>query len=115
MPCCCAPSLDSSLSDSLSTACARVRVLDAQALGEPGLLGYAKLSLSELGLEPNLPPQDIWLPLKVWRLSWRMHLHLQILMRFAGMEVSCCQSYGEIDVSEQQLSGAATDGMQRPT
>lgn len=43
----------------------RLRVLDATALGDPAVLGEAKLDLRTLNLEPNAPPINIWLPLKV--------------------------------------------------
>lgn len=43
----------------------RVRVLDARALGDPGFLGEAPLSLASLDLTPNSPPVNLWLPLKV--------------------------------------------------
>ncbi len=43
----------------------RINVLDARALGDPGFLGEARLSLASLALEPNSPPVNLWLPLKV--------------------------------------------------
>jgi hypothetical protein len=43
----------------------RLSVLDARALGDPGMLGSARVKLNELGLKPNEPLQDVWLPLKV--------------------------------------------------
>lgn len=43
-------------------------MLDAKALGDPGVLGAARLSLMSLGLLPNSPPLNLWLPLEV-RLS----------------------------------------------
>ncbi|KAK9808686.1 hypothetical protein WJX72_001889 [[Myrmecia] bisecta] len=42
----------------------RLAVLDAKAMGDPGLLGTAKLSLKDLDLQPNGPPRNMWLPLK---------------------------------------------------
>lgn len=42
-----------------------IRVLDAKALGEPGLLGTSEVSLADAQLQPNAGPRDMWLPLKV--------------------------------------------------
>jgi hypothetical protein len=44
----------------------RVSVLDARALGDPGFLGEAHIDVASLSLEPNSPPVNLWLPLKVW-------------------------------------------------
>ncbi len=41
-----------------------IRVLDARALGDPGFLGEAPVSLAALELPPNSPPLNLWLPLK---------------------------------------------------
>lgn len=41
-----------------------IRVLDARALGDPGFLGEAPVSLAALELSPNSPPLNLWLPLK---------------------------------------------------
>lgn len=43
----------------------RLKVLDAKALGDPGLLGTADISLADAQLQPNAGPRDMWLPLKV--------------------------------------------------
>jgi hypothetical protein len=43
----------------------RVSVLDARALGDPGFLGEAHIDVASLSLEPNSPPVNLWLPLKV--------------------------------------------------
>jgi len=43
----------------------RIRILDAKALGDPGLLGTAEVSLADAQLQPNAGPRDMWLPLKV--------------------------------------------------
>lgn len=43
----------------------RVSVLDARALGDPGFLGEAHIDVASLALEPNSPPVNLWLPLKV--------------------------------------------------
>lgn len=40
-------------------------MLDAKALGDPGVLGAARLSLMSLRLVPNSPPLNLWLPLEV--------------------------------------------------
>ena len=40
-------------------------MLDAKALGDPGVLGTAKVALAMLGLQANAGPRDVWLPLKV--------------------------------------------------
>ena len=40
-------------------------MLDAKALGDPGVLGIAKVALAMLGLQANAGPRDVWLPLKV--------------------------------------------------
>lgn len=40
-------------------------MLDAKALGDPGVLGTAKVALGMLGLQANAGPRDVWLPLKV--------------------------------------------------
>ena len=50
---------------SLCCGCCRVSVLDARALGDPGFLGEARVDLASLALEPNSPPLNLWLPLKV--------------------------------------------------
>lgn len=39
-------------------------MLDARALGDPGFLGEAPVSLAALELPPNSPPLNLWLPLK---------------------------------------------------
>ena len=43
----------------------RLKVLDAKALGDPGVLGTADISLADAQLQPNAGPRDMWLPLKV--------------------------------------------------
>lgn len=43
----------------------RIRVLDAKALGDPGVLGTAEVSLKEAQLQPNAGARNSWLPLKV--------------------------------------------------
>ena len=43
----------------------RIKVLDAKALGDPGVLGTAEISLTDAQLQPNAGPRDMWLPLKV--------------------------------------------------
>lgn len=43
----------------------RLKVLDAKALGDPGVLGTADISLADAQLQPNVGPRDMWLPLKV--------------------------------------------------
>jgi hypothetical protein len=45
--------------------CDRIRILDAKALGDPGLLGTAEVSLPDAQLQPNAGPRDMWLPLQV--------------------------------------------------
>ena len=41
-------------------------MLDARALGDPGFLGEVHIDVASLSLEPNSPPVNLWLPLKVW-------------------------------------------------
>ena len=48
-----------------NTCVCRLKVLDAKALGDPGVLGTAKVALAMLGLQANAGPRDVWLPLKV--------------------------------------------------
>ncbi len=45
--------------------CNRIRILDAKALGDPGLLGTTEVSLPDAQLQPNAGPRDMWLPLQV--------------------------------------------------
>ena len=40
-------------------------MLDAKALGDPGVLGTAEVSLKEAQLQPNAGARNSWLPLKV--------------------------------------------------
>ena len=49
----------------LNLAMFRLKVLDAKALGDPGVLGTADISLADAQLQPNAGPRDMWLPLKV--------------------------------------------------
>lgn len=49
----------------LSLIMFRLKVLDAKALGDPGVLGTADISLADAQLQPNAGPRDMWLPLKV--------------------------------------------------
>ncbi|KAL3130535.1 hypothetical protein ABBQ38_008347 [Trebouxia sp. C0009 RCD-2024] len=42
----------------------QLKVLDAKALGDPGVLGTADISLADAQLQPNAGPRDMWLPLK---------------------------------------------------
>lgn len=49
----------------------RLKVLDAKALGDPGVLGTADISLADAQLQPNSGPRDMWLPLKVRK--WASH------------------------------------------
>ena len=55
----------------------RLKVLDAKALGDPGLLGTAAISLADAQLQPNAGPRDMWLPLKV-RLDSNYHRPLSM-------------------------------------
>lgn len=50
----------------------RIRVLDAKALGDPGLLGTVAMSLTEAQLQPNAGPRNSWMPLKVRQLPHHM-------------------------------------------
>ena len=56
----------------------RISVLDARALGDPGFLGEARINVASLALEPNSPPVNLWLPLKVpIKLPcWKHHVQL---------------------------------------
>jgi len=59
-------------------------VYDAKTVGDPQRLGGCKVKLSELHLEPNTAPVDIYMPLTSSSLSTaRLHLALQLLQRSA--------------------------------
>ena len=60
----------------------RIRVLDAKALGDPGVLGTAEVSLKEAQLQPNAGARNSWLPLKVtsWSCCAETHLLLEALL-----------------------------------
>lgn len=53
------------LAEVIYTVGCRIRVLDAKALGDPGVLGTAEVSLKEAELQPNAGARNTWLPLKV--------------------------------------------------
>lgn len=58
-------------------------MLDARALGDPGFLGEAHIDVASLALEPNSPPVNLWLPLKVWHARQdKCSLTCSLLQRF---------------------------------
>lgn len=72
----------------------RLKVLDAKALGDPGVLGTADISLADAQLQPNAGPRDMWLPLKVrkWASYQPSDVHFlpTLLHTFLPLCCFCC-------------------------